>query len=384
MNHLNADGYAAHVLREVLDSMPVSTLQELTLDTLLQQLAQLLQCDLALLDAEQTLLAMTGKDWIPLFSSKASSKNELPPFAPTASSFAIPLSLRLQSQTGGWLLVHVKRTEVQRPRLAQACDVLELFSRLMPTSTMQNMEEQILRAVLGGEPVRKDLAAALHFSLSSVSMLITLHCPAAETLAKIRDLLRIYARENAQRFFFCTFDSLHIMLLFGSKPLHTDITTINDQLEESLSGGCLVYWQISDKRAIGDIYGLIRQAHPYLLTAYPLRHVFSQHNVLLISHCLNVHGQRELFEAQRQILQALLDHDEVHNSKYIDTLSSYLLDANGDLAHACRLLYIHPNTLKYRLGKIARLLGRSVHNISDPLLYLSLLQHRLKSEAPAQ
>lgn len=382
MNQNRTDGSATHLLREVLNGMPVSALQELTLDALLQQLAQCLQCDLALLDAEQTLLAMTGKEWIPMLSSKSSGQHDLPPFAPTASCFAVPLSLRLQNQTGGWLLVHVKRKEAQNAWLAQACDILELFSYLMPTSSMQNVEEQILRAVIDGEPVRKDLAVSLHFSLSYVTMLWTLNCPNADKAHKIRELLRTFAHENNQRFFSCRFDSLHVMLLYGPEPLVLSVDSIRAPLDELLDGCCLAYWRVVDKRSISDIFELMRQAQAYLPSAYPLQRVFSQHNVLLVMHSLGVCGNRPLYEAQQQLLQTLLDHDRLHNSKYVDTLSSFLLDAHGDLSGACKLLYIHPNTLKYRLSKIGQLLGHSVRNTSDPLLYLSLLQHRLKNETP--
>jgi PucR C-terminal helix-turn-helix domain/GGDEF-like domain/Purine catabolism regulatory protein-like family len=62
---------------------------------------------------------------------------------------------------------------------------------------------------------------------------------------------------------------------------------------------------------------------------------------------------------------AVLDlarHDREHGSSYTDTLRAYL-DSHGDVAHAAARLDIHPNTLRYRLRRLAEV-GRI--SLDDP------------------
>jgi purine catabolism regulator len=64
----------------------------------------------------------------------------------------------------------------------------------------------------------------------------------------------------------------------------------------------------------------------------------------------------------------LLRHDERENTQLADTLWTYLGTGNGALA--ARKLYVHYNTLKYRLGQLHELLGE---DFGDPRVRLRLL-----------
>ena len=70
----------------------------------------------------------------------------------------------------------------------------------------------------------------------------------------------------------------------------------------------------------------------------------------------------------------LLDHDERAAGGLIETLEAWL-DAFGDVAAAAAALYIHPNTLRYRLRKITELSGL---DLTDPeQRFAAMLQLRI-------
>ncbi len=59
------------------------------------------------------------------------------------------------------------------------------------------------------------------------------------------------------------------------------------------------------------------------------------------------------------------------------SLQEYFLQ-NCDLAHSSEKLFIHPNTLRYRLNKIERITGLHFNNVADKfVLYLSTLLSRI-------
>lgn len=53
-------------------------------------------------------------------------------------------------------------------------------------------------------------------------------------------------------------------------------------------------------------------------------------------------------------IPVLLEHDEAHGTRYVDTLAAWLADPN-DPTTVARRLHIHRNTLRYRLQRIAEL-----------------------------
>ncbi|WP_327368818.1 helix-turn-helix domain-containing protein [Streptomyces sp. NBC_01217] len=65
-------------------------------------------------------------------------------------------------------------------------------------------------------------------------------------------------------------------------------------------------------------------------------------------------------------VHAMVEHDRVHGSQYGDSVAAYL-DAFGDTGTAARHLNVHPNTLRYRLGRARELFGV---DLADPAVRL--------------
>ena len=59
---------------------------------------------------------------------------------------------------------------------------------------------------------------------------------------------------------------------------------------------------------------------------------------------------------QAGLLDRLREHDERHHSDYVITAAAYLA-AFGGVAEAADVLVLHPNTLRYRLRRIAESTG---------------------------
>ncbi len=59
------------------------------------------------------------------------------------------------------------------------------------------------------------------------------------------------------------------------------------------------------------------------------------------------------------VLKPLLDYDDRNHSDLLKTLAAYL-EANGSLLHTAEKLFVHRNTLKYRIQRIEKILGCSL------------------------
>ncbi|MBU9725011.1 PucR family transcriptional regulator [Diplocloster modestus] len=72
-------------------------------------------------------------------------------------------------------------------------------------------------------------------------------------------------------------------------------------------------------------------------------------------------------------LHILLEHDENNSSEFIGTLKKFI-ENNGNLLKTSEALFIHRNTLIYRINSIKKLLNSSLEDIDTRItLYLSIL-----------
>lgn len=69
-------------------------------------------------------------------------------------------------------------------------------------------------------------------------------------------------------------------------------------------------------------------------------------------------GNEELKENCRQCLAKVIEYDQSTNGELIKTMEMYL-DCNENISKTAEKLYVHPNTVKYRLERIKEILGKN-------------------------
>jgi DNA-binding PucR family transcriptional regulator len=86
--------------------------------------------------------------------------------------------------------------------------------------------------------------------------------------------------------------------------------------------------------------------------------------VLLDEIVSQVAGRQRLIDPR---VHALRDYDATHDGCLVETLSAYL-DCFGDVAAAASWLHVHPNTVRYRVRRIEKVLGTSLADPDDRLV----------------
>ncbi|MEE0692690.1 MAG: helix-turn-helix domain-containing protein, partial [Lachnospiraceae bacterium] len=72
-------------------------------------------------------------------------------------------------------------------------------------------------------------------------------------------------------------------------------------------------------------------------------------------------------------IEVLIDYDQKHSANLLKTLKSYFIN-NNNLTKTASDLYIHKNTLSYRLSLIKTLLGTDFSNSLEQMeLFISVL-----------
>ena len=88
-------------------------------------------------------------------------------------------------------------------------------------------------------------------------------------------------------------------------------------------------------------------------------------------------GRDELRRFYEETLGQLVRYDEEHNTELVHTLEAFF-DNNANVSQTSRALYIHRNTLNYRLQRIVEISGLDLNDAESRLaLQLALKIHRL-------
>lgn len=75
-----------------------------------------------------------------------------------------------------------------------------------------------------------------------------------------------------------------------------------------------------------------------------------------------------LREMSVDLLRPLIDYDREHDGQYVETLETYL-ELEGSFLAMAEKMYIHRNTLMYRINKIKKLLGTDLATSREKLSY---------------
>jgi DNA-binding PucR family transcriptional regulator len=99
------------------------------------------------------------------------------------------------------------------------------------------------------------------------------------------------------------------------------------------------------------------------------KNVIYNYNQLGIMRLLWKINQNELKEFTIEYLAKLIEYDKGNSTEWLDTLGVYL-EEGGSIQQAAKRLFIHPNTMSYRVKRIKEILGI---NLKDQEVQLNLL-----------
>ena len=93
----------------------------------------------------------------------------------------------------------------------------------------------------------------------------------------------------------------------------------------------------------------------------------------------NVKDRSELENFRCEVLDALIEYDKNHGAELVNTLSVFL-EENENFPRVSERLFLHRNTIKYRLQKIVEISGRNLNDPKDRmLLYFATIVHNFLS-----
>jgi DNA-binding PucR family transcriptional regulator len=127
-----------------------------------------------------------------------------------------------------------------------------------------------------------------------------------------------------------------------------------------------------------QIYALVEKAFKTARVIFPHKRIFDLSDMRFSADCLQIADNKEAANDKLRILEELSKEDVRCKKSLVETISVYLLDTDSNIKETAQLMYLHRNSIKYRLDQIEVRLGLSLEKTSNLVeLYYALALNRI-------
>lgn len=268
----------------------------------------------------------------------------------------------------------------------QANDVLKTYLNLWTENHGKIEVEQLINAILKDEPEKmRRIAEILHIDVSRLSAMYMFYITNIEdrTLYK-KELIRA---EEIIKNFIKGFNNIFVTAIYENDIvifIDRQRERIDDYLNELLM-------ELKDNQIIATvsifetIFTTMDARNAYVLNASYResaelifkRKIFKSSEVYFAKNCKNICalGEQDIIN-KKKILQVLIN--ESNGSILLETLLVFMLDADMNITKTAELMYVHKNTIKYRINCLKEIFGYNINSMPQAYdLYLACALERL-------
>ena len=255
--------------------------------------------------------------------------------------------------------------------LRQVVEAVQTFLGLHRQHYMDNDPAGLVGAVLkGSRSAALRIAQQLRLDLESFNTLAVVGPVFRRVLRNPQHLLSRVREELRYRYPGCIAELYHgAVVILGGTELGRN--ALNDALpvyigmpEAEIDTMLYVCPFLRGVEEFRDAYQLILTQKDNAAYLYPNWHALSSSHLRLAETCQRLTDQGQA-QAQRRILAPLHEIDEPLRTELHRTLAVYLLDAYLSISRTAELMYLHKNTIKYRIKKINACLGFNVAEMPE-------------------
>ena len=279
--------------------------------------------------------------------------------------------------------------------IEQAVEVLESSYDIWGNDLRKMVVDDLVRMVLneqGGNIYR--VADELHFDLKAMQIMWVV-CPVTATKysytnmdrSKIKYMIKKFLQSNRKNCIVDTFDNSVVAFMDNAKYLELDKglgKLFAEKLQEEFPGMALIWCGGMDSVVDARMaYILLEEHFSTACIIYPNKMIFTQRELSFSCSCYEaVYGDVATKERYLSVLKPLQGTRDEEDS--LETLTTYLIDADRNTVKTAKILHVHESTVKYRLNKIKQKLGYDVAEMPGTyVLYQAVAMKRLMEKLKA-
>jgi len=276
--------------------------------------------------------------------------------------------------------------------LSQAAELIHLYinfwSRPFPISSA----DEIIKAILSDEPMlMRQIAREMRINTAAIHTMWILkeRDRIEENELRQRNLRRIlraklFLQQRHKLVLADTYED-DVVLFMDDLPYAELENGIKEEFMEALNEPLqkpvlACFTDLTNTRSASDAYLLLQHCWDTLRIVYPKHDVVGPEELLFAQKCKHImENERSMTDRYTKPLDILKSRDK--SGDLIETLSVFLLDAGGSMRETGKLMFLHKNTVKYRINTIKELVGSDITKMPKYYdLYLAAAINRLMKE----
>ncbi len=283
-------------------------------------------------------------------------------------------------------LIVTGREPLKKAVLEQITDVVRLYLKMTMNEPLEAAgSEQLIRAIIGDEPVKmRKLAKNMGIDASKLRNMIIyrephLNLPSGTViLREIRDMFSRYCHDHVEDMY--SGDVVSFLDDGISSQWLPILRSLNESMiSKGMEPLCVYARNLADPSDVRDAYLSVTEHLDDARSLYANSSILSFHEVMFVAELKNIISQGEdRIRRELEPLKYLGDEKDEQTEELIRTLSSFYFDSGQSVSRTADNLFIHVNTVKYRLKKISEIIGCKVTEMPEMMeLYKALALYRL-------
>ncbi|MEA4852901.1 MAG: helix-turn-helix domain-containing protein [Christensenella sp.] len=363
----------------ILEQVSRMEQEERTLPGLLRLLSERLRCSLLLEETGRHRILAT---WPPEATETAGNK------AKAGDAVSADTVLALREKRYRLRLTTAADRRMDEAELSAALEIVRLYILIWDQACMEEDQEALVRAIIKNDRVRLlEAGRKLGFDFRKPKDLWILRmdrqeeenllmCSETQWMALLQNTLDFF-RESPRMALAARYDR-SILVFADSMPYAELEEGLEEEWIKRLDEGARLYTfrGIASPAEVRKASWMVCQYETILEKIYRERIVFSGYDLHFAEICKMVLENGGDKAGGSDSLVACLREEE--GGELLRTLETYYLDAEGNSQKTGEILFMHNNTVKYRLHKIRQKLGVDITKMpTNYNIYLALALERL-------
>ncbi len=355
---------------ELLERAAGLPVHQRTVDSMLRMLADRLRASVVLMDSSRRVL--NEAPWPRAFDN--AMKEEL-----TAAEFPELTTWKYHAR----LNIHIYRDSIQTQEghsmdllifregdipdvviTRQAVEVVQLAVSMWSEKHDRIVIGELVRAILQDEPMKmRRLADIFNVDVASINSM-WLICGEREAdqdrLAEIVEIIRRDTEVYSATAIADIYDDVLVLFMIGPGSIQ-DVRALteaigNELAEHGIKATLTRCHALNTTTRVRDAFLSHRAGLASARKIFPNRWAYTLEQINFAQQCHEIigRGERAVKEAFRSVAALMNESDETN---LLGTLECYLLDADMSVTQTSEKMFLHKNTIKYRIQRIADQLG---------------------------
>ena len=295
-------------------------------------------------------------------------------------------------ETGLRLYIFKQGEALSDAMVQQAAETVQMAINLWSPGYGRKAVNELLQAILQDEPYKIQLLANT-FNVNVETLRSMWLIRPAQTATGQRSSGEVVRRAAEELLHVCSVLLTEVHkgwgVMLGSDGLRAEnMHTVSESFvqAQAQSGSPVILTvcsELEDMAAVREAFMLNLRNMPLAQIIYPTQHLFTLSEMRFAQRCQSILSGGEGEIARHIRILAPLSTTEADDQRLLKTLEVYFFDAGGSVAGTAERMFLHRNTVQYRLNQARERLRVSITRMPEVMdLYVALAIRRIMQTSP--